>query len=397
MTIKQGNMITKLAKHLFILSSLLLVSCGTASLTEEIMGTPPQITDKTLSGEMLKSLPPAKQKVVISVYQFEDQTGQHKPDDSVAQYSRAVTQGGISILNQALVDAGSRGWFTVVERNGLKNLLQERQIIRATRDQYRMPSGEKLPEIGPMLYSGVLVEGGIVSYESNIQTGGLGARYLGIGGDTQYRRDIVTIYLRAVSVENGEVLVSVSTSKTIYSIAVSAGVYKFLSFDRLLEGETGFTVNEPPQFAVRQAVEMGVYAMIMEGAIQGLWEFSDNGAGKRAMQDYMKIREDSSAETNRVKLPAEMAPIRPAITNMVPAPAAPVAPPAIATPELQVAPVPYERPQQQEMKDPNIVTPPPAPAPPAEYYQGGGQQPGSSERLYCTSGGCYPFPPPQGQ
>ena len=45
----------------------------------------------------------------------------------------------------------------------------------------------------------MILEGGIIGYDSNIETGGRGARTLGIGGQTQYRRDVVIVSLRAVS------------------------------------------------------------------------------------------------------------------------------------------------------------------------------------------------------
>ena len=55
----------------------------------------------------------------------------------------------------------------------------------------------------------IIIKGAITGYDSNETTGGLGARLLAIGGDAQYRRDIVTVSLRAVDVRNGEVKASV--------------------------------------------------------------------------------------------------------------------------------------------------------------------------------------------
>ena len=78
-------------------------------------------------------------------------------------------------------DTGNGTWFRVVERGlGLDNLVRERQIIRSTRDDVRKAGGEA-PDLQPMLFAGILLEGGIVGYDSNIETGGNGARYLGIG------------------------------------------------------------------------------------------------------------------------------------------------------------------------------------------------------------------------
>lgn len=250
------------------------------------------LATETDTDKRLFSLPPAKQPVVVSVYEFSDLTGQNKPGET-PQYSKAVTQGGIPILKKALLDAANHGWFRVLERGGLNNLLQERKIIRAMRDEFNGPDGKPLPALGPMLYAGVLLEGGIVAYESNVMTGGIGAQYLGIGASTKYSRDVVTVYLRATSVETGEVLVSVNTSKTIFSKSLSGGLFAFVSYDRIAEGEAGVTYNEPPQLAVREAIEMSVYALIMEGYRQKLWEFADSTQGESAYRTY---RVASSAE-----------------------------------------------------------------------------------------------------
>lgn len=241
---------------------------------------------RTPTEDLLRSLGPASRVITLSVYDFKDYTGQNKPGET-AQYSRAVTQGGVAILKKALLDAGNHHWFRVLERGALENLLQERKIIRAIRQEYRTPDGRKLPELGPLLYSGLLLEGGIVAYESNLVTGGAGARYLGIGASSQYRRDMVTVYLRAVSVTTGEVLVSVNTSKTIYSTVVDGGIFKYVSFDKIVEGEAGFSFNEPPQLAVRQAIEMAVYALIMEGYAEDLWKFQDQNQGDAALVQYV--------------------------------------------------------------------------------------------------------------
>ena len=239
----------------------------------------------TTTEKLLRELPPPSKPLVVAVYEFLDQTGQQKPAD-IPQYSRAVTQGGVAILKKALIDAGTHRWFRVVERGNLNALLQERKIVRAMRQEYAGPNGDKLPALDPMLYAGLIIEGGIVAYDSNVMSGGIGARYLGIGGSTKYSRDMVTVYLRLVSVSSGEVLLSVNTSKTIFSTSLSGGVFKFVSYDDLLEGETGVTYNEPPQLAVRQAIELGVYALVMEGYRNNLWAFSSADSGNTAFARY---------------------------------------------------------------------------------------------------------------
>jgi curli production assembly/transport component CsgG len=264
-------------------------ACSNQSFTDTPLMMEPEIQVETTAGKILRQLPKGKRQAVIAVYDFADQTGQHKPSDNFAEFSRAVTQGANSILMEALTKAGQGSWFRVIERSGLDNLLRERQIIAATREQY---SKNKAP-LPPMLFAGLILEGGIISYETNTLTGGFGARYLGIGGNTQYRQDIVTIYLRAVNTQNGEVLLSTNASKTIFSTALSGSAFKFVAFDEILELESGFTLNEPPQLAVRQAIESGVYSLVMEGVIKGLWRFDNPVAGRIAMDQYIAARDGS--------------------------------------------------------------------------------------------------------
>lgn len=216
----------------------------------------------------LISLPPPKEKIYAAVYKFRDQTGQYKTTASGLTWSTAVTQGATSMLLKALEDSG---WFTVLEREGLSNLLNERKIIRSTRENYRALGQEELPPLPPLLYAGITLEGGIISYETNTVTGGLGAKYFGIGASTQYRKDEVTIYLRAVSTQNGRVLKTVYTTKSILSMAVDANLYRFVRFKRLMEAETGYSFNEPTQMCVLEAIEKAVLSLVVEGILDRLW------------------------------------------------------------------------------------------------------------------------------
>ena len=216
----------------------------------------------------LVSLPQPEEKIVVATYQFADRTGQYKYSPNVATQSRAVTQGATSMLIKALEDSG---WFIPVEREGLNRLLRERELINETRMNYKNEQGESLPPLAPLLYAGVILEGGIISYDTNLVTGGFGAKYFGLGGHTEHRRDQVTIYLRAVSVKTGKILKSVSTTKTILSKEVQLGIFRFVSLQRLLEIETGLTTNEPPQMCVLEAIEKAVLALIIEGILDELW------------------------------------------------------------------------------------------------------------------------------
>jgi curli production assembly/transport component CsgG len=266
---------------------LALGGCASAANT---FGTAPSLASRTSSLEDLQALPAPRQKLYVGVFAFLDQSGQHKPNANFADYSFAVTQGATSILINALHDAGAGAWFHVLERNRLPDLLQERQIIRANRIEFPAANGQPLPPLGPLLNAGVVLEGGIIGYDSNLITGGLGANYLGIGASVQYQKDTVTIYVRAVSVLTGEILTSVTAEKTIYSVSLDASIFKFVGFNQLLQAEGGFSTNEPVNLCVKQAIELGVYATIMEGALKRYWAFADAAKQKRLLDDYQKTR-----------------------------------------------------------------------------------------------------------
>lgn len=246
---------------------------------------------QTLTQRQLMELPGPGRPVAIAVYNFADQTGQFRTSENGQQtLSRAVTQGGASILAKALQDAGNRRWFTIVEREQLRNLLNERQIIREMRERYLGEAQINPQALPALLFAGVLLEGGIISFDTNTVTGGAGAAFLGIGGRTQYRQDTVTVYLRAVSVRTGEVLTTVTASKTIASRAIGASAFRFVGFRELLEAEAGITVNEPDQLALQQAIEKAVYALIMDGIELKLWDFADRQAGAPFLLKHQKER-----------------------------------------------------------------------------------------------------------
>lgn len=207
--------------------------------------------------------------ITVAVYGFVDKTGQKKPNDKLALFSTAVTQGSEVFLIKALQD--SNNWFKVVERVGLDNLIKERQLIRNQREVYE---GKNATPLKPMTVAGVMIDGGIIGYDSNIKSGGQGARFLGIGASEQYRVDEVVISLRLVSVNSGEILLSNAVSKTIYSSVSNVGVFKFIDAGtQALELEGGQGVNEPTTYAVRVAIEQAVYEMVIDGERKGLWKF----------------------------------------------------------------------------------------------------------------------------
>jgi len=229
----------------------------------------------------LKELPKPEQPVVVAVYKFRDQTGQYKPAELGQSWSTAITQGATTILIRALEESG---WFIPIERENIGNLLNERKIIRSSRMQYSKNKNKNDNLLPPLLFAGIILEGGIISYESNIRTGGLGIRYFGTGGSTQYREDRVSIYLRAVSTSNGKILKTVYTTKSILSQKVDIGVFKYVDTDKILEAESGYTKNEPSEMAVTEAIQMAVQSMVFEGVEDELW----------------KIRPDEELEDNVV-------------------------------------------------------------------------------------------------
>ncbi|WP_346858113.1 CsgG/HfaB family protein [uncultured Draconibacterium sp.] len=247
-----------------------------------------QLGPETPVKQELLDLPAPKEPIVVAVYKFRDQTGQYKPSNVGASWSTAVTQGATNILIRALEESG---WFIPIERENISNLLNERKIIRSSREQYEGSSGVMLP---PLLFAGVLLEGGIVSYETNVYTGGAGARYFGTDVSAQYREDRVSIYIRAVSTSNGKILKTIYTTKSILSQEVSMGVFRYVKFKRLLEAETGYTYNEPTELAVTEAIEKAVHSLIVEGVLDSLWSLKDQKEiSDEQIQNYRKEKEET--------------------------------------------------------------------------------------------------------
>lgn len=253
----------------------------------------PTMGEVTSSTEELKKLPLPKEKIVIGVYKFRDQTGQYKPSENGNNWSTAVPQGTTTILIKALEDSR---WFIPIERENIANLLNERQIIRSTRQEYIKDADKNTQSLPPLLYAGILLEGGVISYDSNILTGGLGARYFGIGASTQYRQDRITIYLRAVSTLNGEILKTVYTSKTILSTSINGSFFRYIDTERLLEAEVGLTQNEPVQLAVTEAIEKAVKSLIVEGIQDKIWgKAIDSTTSYQALlNEYNKEQENNN-------------------------------------------------------------------------------------------------------
>ena len=219
----------------------------------------------------LLNLPPAENMPVVAVYKFLDKTGQRKDTASGQSFSTATTQGGVELLIDALKTAGGGTWFRVVERQGVDNLIRERQIIRSARQEFAGDGGPQ--PLNPLLFAGMIIEGGIIGYDTNIVTGGRGARTLGIGYAKQYRKDVVTVSVRAVSVLTGEVLLNVQARKTILSYGAGGDIFRFIEEGtQLVEYEDGVGNNESVTYATRAAIEAAVLELIYQGHDRGYWK-----------------------------------------------------------------------------------------------------------------------------
>lgn len=264
-----------MVKYVVIALSLLLTGCAGKKVTtqatiESEIDAPEIITHKRFN-EIVNMPDPDGPVLPIAVYRFQDMTGQRKPNTNYASLSSAVTQGGEVMLIKALQDAGKGKWFQPVERVGLENLVKERQLIRSQRETYEKDQAQPLV---PLIVAGVMIDGGIVGYDSDIGTGGVGARFLGVGADQQYRKDEVTVMLRLISVNTGEILLSTGATKTIYSTGVNLNVMKFVDAGtKSMELEAGSTINEPTTYAVRLAIEASIVDMIREGVKKKVWSY----------------------------------------------------------------------------------------------------------------------------
>jgi curli production assembly/transport component CsgG len=234
------------------------------------------VTIQDLQSPVLRNVEVPKVSPVVAVYPaaFTDQTGQRKSNSEFALFSTAITQQPNALLIRALKHAGNGDFFRVVERVGLDNLTKERQLIRSAREQFATDE-EKKKQLAPLLFAGILMEGAVISYEANLESGGVGARYLGIGNSVQYREDNITVSLRMVSVATGEVLLEVLSQKTIFSYGKSNDAFRFIEAGtELVEIELGNARNESSTIALMKAIEGGVLEIINQGYEKKYWLYN---------------------------------------------------------------------------------------------------------------------------
>jgi curli production assembly/transport component CsgG len=270
----------------------MLAGCATGSaIHDKITGNqfdePVVENSKFLKKSENDIRPPQGGPIPVAVYSFQDKTGQRKYMPNVASFSTAVTQGSESYLIKALQDVGNGRWFIPLERVGLDNLIKERQMIRQMREAYQGRDAKPLPA---MLFAGILMEGGIIGYDSNLLTGGSGMRVFGIGANTQYQSDTVTVNLRTVSVSTGEVLTNVTVTKTVLSYMDKVTLLRFFNTGTdSVEGEIGGSVNESINKAIDIAVQAAVVGTINEGARKGHWSFKEEGNNVERISKSIQI------------------------------------------------------------------------------------------------------------
>ena len=286
-----------------IIALAVVMSLSGCAVTHSARIEQPVVATSMLQKEFDTIPAPASGKPVsVAVYSFQDKTGQRRPTANIASLSTAVTQGAEAFLIKALQDVGRGQWFEVVERVGIDNLTKERTIIRQMREAYEGPNAKPLM---PMQFAGIIIEGGVIGYDSSTKSGGAGARWLGIGAQTQYSEDIVTVSIRAVSVQTGKVLAAVTVQKTILSSADSMSALKFFDAGtRAFEAEAGMTINEPGTYAVKSATEAAVVELIKEGQRKGIWGFKEEKKNEL-------VQENTAPESPRKEIPAAAQPAEP--------------------------------------------------------------------------------------
>ncbi len=263
----------------------LLSNCAVISHNEDLVLSKkiqsPDILE--LQSEELKNLPAASVMPTVAIYpnSFKDLTGQRRSNSTFALFSTAITQAPEAFLIRALKHTSGGEFFRVVERVGLDDLTKERQLIRSTRKEFKEDNKMK-----PLLFAGLLIQGGVISYEANLKSGGAGARYLGVGNSKQYREDTITISLRLVSVSTGEVLTETLVSKSIISTSISQDIFRFIETGtELVEIEGGVSENESVSIALQKAIETGVLNIINIGIERGYWKYEKNKINEPSCDD----------------------------------------------------------------------------------------------------------------
>jgi curli production assembly/transport component CsgG len=293
-------------KKLSLIVLLILLSGCAVSQKTGLIEEKPKLIKNQMTKELDSVPPPADGKITVAVYSFADKTGQRKQVPGIASFSTAVTQGGDALLIRALQDVGRESWFDVVERGNLDNLTKERLIITQMRQAYEGANAQKLM---PLQFAGMIIEGGIIGYDSGLESGGSGYNFLGIGPTTQYSKDVITISLRAVSVNTGKIVATVTVTKVVYSTADAIAIFKSIdpgnvnsiisqiganntgsqsAVAGIFQFESGITINEATTIALKAAIESSVVELIKEGERKGVWDYKYPLVPEKAWYEFSK-------------------------------------------------------------------------------------------------------------
>ena len=288
----------KLLLNSFLASTLLYSGCETFQTGPDEY---PIVAPAPLNEELNRLPELDGEPIYLGVSDFKDLTGQRKQSDNYASFSAAVTQGAEAWLIESLLEAN--GWFKVLERGELDSIMRERAVVQQTRQDF---TDDDETGLKPMLFAGLLVHGGIISYDTNTVSGGVGAAYLGIGAHEQHRKDVVTVSIRLVSTLTSEILLSSTVSKTIYSTAVGSDVFKYVK-DALnpLEIEIGFAKNELVSVATRAAIDLAIVDLVKKGEKKEMWKFKENSTTTEPaivpIKEVEKETIEDKVETNDLK------------------------------------------------------------------------------------------------
>jgi len=253
-----------LINNIKITTPLMILILLTGCATNQKRIKQPTYDENVYSQAFMKTFP--QEKLNVSIFEFKDYTGKYQGAlNGQSVYSKVVTQDPESVLIAKLL---ASDWFNVLERTVLKNILTERKLSE-------LSNKEKLSKLE---YSRYALAGGIIDYESNTLTGGLGAKYFGIGGSTEYRADQMTISLRLIDIETGSILSSTVLTDQVYSYGLSLGVFQFVSYKKLLEAEGGFTRNEPKILVLNSLLEESVKQLIQDSIELGIFSVKETNS-----------------------------------------------------------------------------------------------------------------------
>lgn len=223
----------------------------------------------TRPGQILADLPPPPKPINVSVYDFQDLTGQNKSsfNANFAEFSRAITQGSSAIVVDALKNAGRGTWFNVGERSYIDSLLRERRLIQET---FAVTKRNPRTLIDPLSFAEYLVTGGVVSYDAPIANASVAGGYAGYTGGLSGHKDLVTVNVRLVRVRDGVVVKSINASRPIITLGASASVARILR-NSVIDVQASAGLAEATQTAVREAIETAVYEMVRQNVNSGFW------------------------------------------------------------------------------------------------------------------------------